>query len=629
MLRPFLVAAALGLVFTGCGGGGGGDGGGDGPQPIDAPDVPVDAPLPIDAREVPRLRNPVATPDLELAQQAAALLGVGGSKNCDRCHALTRDRLDSWRIETNAAIVACFADVEPTTQAEAEAIIDCLRETPGSAASGWPPHKLGIYNTAARLAWFEYVFQLAYGGSYLTQLDLFTGEAAMPRGDSGWFTQGEFDIVAEWFARGLPQLETVVPGDPPVTMCATNVSPEVATHAATMATQGWRAVNRDRGILMHGCAGAVDERACLASYPRAGAAAFSTGWETGAVADHAIRVLRENTYASSYWTRSSADGRYISHGGSPTGSQTLRATIIDLVNDTLIPAQALYDPGFFPDNSGFALQGTTGTLGAARFCEQSLLATQPASVLFNEPQCRRNGTVGLYQHLGAALGGGDYWTVDGQFENDNYGQMNAMSATLTDVRARFDPDAEVDLTPMVHVGTQFEPRTRVRVTLPYEGDVIMSPSARLLVSRVAGPNEGQAGYIMRKLIATPTGDSYTINTPEIARYCLRGGKPAISYDERWMVFHHYVEAGDWAALGYASATDPGFVALRDSATGGAANLFLLELATGTVRRITTMQPGQYALYPHFRSDGWIYFIVRDRNRDREWMAASDAALALE
>jgi Tol biopolymer transport system component len=96
-----------------------------------------------------------------------------------------------------------------------------------------------------------------------------------------------------------------------------------------------------------------------------------------------------------------------------------------------------------------------------------------------------------------------------------------------------------------------------------------------------------------------------------------------------MVFHHYVEANDWMALGYASATDPGFVALRNSSTGGAANIFLLELATGTVRRITTMQPGQYALYPHFRSDGWIYFIVRDRNRNREWMVAADAALALE
>jgi len=39
-----------------------------------------------------------------------------------------------------------------------------------------------------------------------------------------------------------------------------------------------------------------------------------------------------------------------------------------------------------------------------------------------------------------------------------------------------------------------------------------------------------------------------------------------------------------------------------------------------------MQPGQYALYPHFRSDGWIYFLVRDKNNGKEHAVASDAAL---
>ena len=29
-----------------------------------------------------------------------------------------------------------------------------------------------------------------------------------------------------------------------------------------------------------------------------------------------------------------------------------------------------------------------------------------------------------------------------------------------------------------------------------------------------------------------------------------------------------------------------------------------------------MKPGQYALFPHFRSDGWIYFLVRDKNNEQ-------------
>ena len=37
-----------------------------------------------------------------------------------------------------------------------------------------------------------------------------------------------------------------------------------------------------------------------------------------------------------------------------------------------------------------------------------------------------------------------------------------------------------------------------------------------------------------------------------------------------------------------------------------------------------MNPGQYALYPFFRSDGWIYFLVRDTSSHKEYAVASDA-----
>jgi hypothetical protein len=52
----------------------------------------------------------------------------------------------------------------------------------------------------------------------------------------------------------------------------------------------------------------------------------------------------------------------------------------------------------------------------------------------------------------------------------------------------------------------------------------------------------------------------------------------------------------------------------------------MELTTGVVQRITNMAPGQYALFPHFRSDGWIYADVRDNNAVHEYFVASDAAL---
>ena len=53
-----------------------------------------------------------------------------------------------------------------------------------------------------------------------------------------------------------------------------------------------------------------------------------------------------------------------------------------------------------------------------------------------------------------------------------------------------------------------------------------------------------------------------------------------------------------------------------------------EEPRGAIHRISAMQPGQYALYPHFRSDNWIYFVVRTLD-GTELFAASDAALWLE
>ena len=78
-------------------------------------------------------------------------------------------------------------------------------------------------------------------------------------------------------------------------------------------------------------------------------------------------------------------------------------------------------------------------------------------------------------------------------------------------------------------------------------------------------------------------------------------------------------------LGFTGPDDPGF---SDYKLRGSSNLMLVDLRTGAVQRLTTMHPGQYALFPHFRSDGWIYFVVRTLDGD-EYYAASDAALVAE
>ncbi len=580
-----------------CGGGGG----------TPSPDGPTDGPIDgtVDAPTVPVFRNPVDLDDLPLAQQASALLGVGATENCDTCHTLSRGRLRDWADFTGWAEAACLGDKAPTTQNGALAILDCLRVKPGKPFQAAP---FGIYSSAAGLPWWEYVFRLAYGPSeWQAQYDEFRGRVEMPRGELARFTQGQLDIVAEWFARGLPRLEDVVAEDPPPPPCTGEIQPRVATHVAAMATAGWRALNRDDGLLMHGCGAATDPRDCLATYPRSSERAWASGW-TGVAPATTIRILRTNSYASSYWTRSSADGRFVSHGG----GQVANATVIDLAQNREIPAHAFYDPGFFPDNSGFIIQGSGGS-----FCRQSLLTSSPSQITFNEPECTSVPGVGLYQHLGAVRGG-DYWTVHGAFASDDGGH----GPTGEDPPSWFDSSSTNRLIPMIYDGSRYVPRAGITVATPYEGDTVISPSSKLLISRTG---QGQ-GFSLRALDATPSGNTYSVSVPVIGRYCVRGGKPGFSYDERYIVYHHYVEANDWQSLGYGSADDPAFLALRQA---GAANLFLLDLTTGSERRITTMGPGQYALFPHFRSDGWIYAIVRDNNRGREDVIASDAALVFE
>ncbi len=106
------------------------------------------------------------------------------------------------------------------------------------------------------------------------------------------------------------------------------------------------------------------------------------------------------------------------------------------------------DPGFFPDNSGFVFQGTS--VGAG-FCSYSLLLRSPDKITFNETECAGVSGIELYQHMGASLGGGDYFVVNSEFESDDGGH----SATSGDPSATFGKDAQVKLTPMIFDGSHY------------------------------------------------------------------------------------------------------------------------------------------------------------------------------
>ncbi len=481
-----------------------------------------------------------------------------------------------------------------------------FRLEPSASDSPYVPAKIGIYAAASHLGWFQDTFSQAYpvgeGGNtddtWALEYGKFKSRTSMPKGNHPRLDQPQFDIVAEWFARGLPRLTSYIAPDTGPTSCTPSITPAVASHVSDMGTNGWAAQNRQAGLAMYNVDG----------LPTAQSKSYGTGWAKAGT----LRVLKELSYNTYYWMRSSPDGRFVANGR--TGGDG--AAIEDLQTGKIMSVRAAYDPGFFPDNKAWVFQGTP--IGAG-FCKMSLLQSNPAKIDFSESACSSVESVSLYQHLGQGLNGGDYFVVNSTFTSDN-----PSGAVNHDPSAGFSSSSTIKLTPMSFDGTHYVGKTPVTTNAPYEGDTVLSPSSKLAISRFG--NEGNhLGYVLRKITTTPSGSSYTVATQEVARYCTQGAKPSISFDEKFFVTHHYVGANDWQDLGFASASDPTF---QEMLTKGTANIILVNIATGARTRVTNMKPGQYAIFPHFRSDGWFYFLVRDKNSNKEYAVASDAARTL-
>lgn len=608
LLAAALVAACGGDPASPDAGGGEEDGGGgesDAGSGGDAGDPGLDAGPDV----APLFRNSVDLPDGELAMQALRLMGApsaGGSGSCTECHAVTRQNIRRFYDITNTAWTTCFADLEVPTQEAAQAIVDCFQDDAGN----YTATNLGVFSTGSTFAWFQFVFRRALGTGWETEYERFLMRAQQPPDPHPAFTQAEFDLLTEWFLRGTPMVESVLPPVDGPGECTPYVDASVLDLVADGAITGWSERNRAARILMHGCAGAAGPEECLTEYPRVTDTTVGAMWETPGTTQ---RLLFTVPYRSSYWTKSSADGRFVAHGGNNAGAG---ASIIDLERGVVIGADAAYDPGFFPDNFGFMFQGTSR--GPA-VCQQSILTTgTPTRITFRETGCSRAGSLGLYQHVGTSLDGGDYWVVNSLWTGDP-------GDATRDPDVMGDPGSRTTLRRLTNTGTGFAEAGAFPVTTPWEANSVVSPTMRLMVTQLSEADGTPLGYVLRRIDVT-RGSGGTVSSvalPEVARYCYPGGKAAVSLDDRWIVTHHRATSDDAVDLGFTGPTDPAFTPYR-----GVSNVYLIDIATGERTRITNMQPGQRALFPHFRSDGWIYFLVRSGSSGAtpEYIVASDAAL---
>jgi len=597
----------------------------------------------------PSLRRAVTRSDDEVANEALRVLGssaVGAEGSCRSCHTLGRPTLTRWSSLTDAFSADCLADTTLAGDADADAMLACFQRH-ADAPAALVPADFGIYAAATHLPWFSFVFEHATDGDdWRARHEAFVANVGMPRAGA-LLTQAEFDVVAEWFARDLPGLFDLVPEDNGED-CTPGLDPRLVAHVDQMELDGWRARNEQLPLLMFGCGDGESGAECLSEVPLARDLSDS-GWDPPG--DARIRVLYDNSETRSrFWSRSSPDGRYMASGLAERGSSGFTGQFLDLASDRVIEADFSYDPTFFPDNSGFLVQrdggfssagpgGAPTSGGADRgdvavICDQSVLAGEPDEITGDEAECvALDSEIGLYQQLAKSIDGDDYWVVFGSYDSDNGGN----SPVLDNPSAAFASDSVTTLTPMINRGSSFEPGPSTRVPTPLQGDPMLSPSGRVLVTRVKGREytvdvggtdivtAEQSGYALHLVSTEQRGGEWSASLADVGRICKTGGKAVISYDERWMVFHHYITGDDAVELGYAGPDDPEFEPYLER---GASDLYLVDLRDGSLRRITQMSPGEYAIFPHFRSDGWIYFVVRTLDGD-EYFAASDAALLPE
>ncbi len=461
---------------------------------------------------------------------------------------------------------------------DARRTIDCLRADRDDPTSVFAAEHVGILATGVQYGYFRRLFQTAYGDNWPVEYGRFKARVQMPKGSHRLMSQEEYAVLLTWFRNGLNDLDAVLPEPPPPETCEPFVDTgAISAHLSDMQFEGWQAVNEDNGIRMFGCADAAEPSTCFTD----GAFTDRTGeWGNGI---GRIVQLTQLGFSTSFWTRSSADGRFVGNGGGRGG-----ATVTDLLRQTDIGVDASYDPGFFPDNSGFLFQGATGGAG---FCLQSVLEGDDDLIDFSETGCSNERGINLYQHVARGINGGDYWVINSQFTSDSGKTAGSNPG------APWNAASRMKLTPMVYNGTSYEAQDAVEVPSPFEGDSVLSPSGQLVSSRLAGPNGSMLGYQIRRVNATRGATGYRVSLSEpIARICGEGAKVSISFDERWMVTHDH----------------------RDH------QIHLFDLLDGSERTVTNLPEGARGLFPHFVSNGWFYFLVIDANGD-EFIAAADAA----
>lgn len=582
--------------------------------------------------------------DEDLARSALMIMGApqlprppGDAPSCSftGCHSINQVTVRAWMDQYKAAVEILESDRSN------EEKINYFRQNPNDPRTSFTPERVGILSAGAHLALGANVSEGRHPetfkqGKRLAEVfrgndDLykeFRKEMLMPvLPEYPRLTASQYETVLTWFQKGMPMLEELMPDNRP-NECVDDFD-KLRARTSEVKTQTWAARNFAHRMPMFACPPPTPEQPvsptrCFMQqrdgkdiFPRAVDEGFSRTWPLDG---SNIRVLREFSAPNSFWVRTSADGRFVATGGGRNGGAQaidLQATLDGQSRD--IGLQASYDPDFWPDNKAFMFQSGT------KFCAQSLLErSETTLVTFGEQECSSlSAASGLYQTVGQVVGDN---SISDRFILYSIwaGDSGQYSASARDTPPRGGEDSAINVYTAIALGNDVEEGYQiagdpVKLATPYRGDTMMARSGTLIGSRWAyrvGPDGKMPyGYALEGLKRTLVDGRYELELEPLGNVCLKGNKANISFDERFLATHHYNEPED-----FGEADDPAY---REK---GSADLVVVDFVTGKKQVITKMAPGQFALYPHFRSDGWLYFLVVDHTTQKYYAVASDWAV---
>jgi hypothetical protein len=582
----------------------------------------------------------------ELAEDILSRLGaISGSENpaCSSCHAMNVQSLNDWIARHQSVVWNCMRgartanDLRNWTREDALRAVRCLSEDPNASELTFSPAKLGIMSASVEHFPFREIFLKAYPSSEREYRRFLNSVQMPPLGRNG-LSPAESAKLSRWMANDAPFLAEIMDGTPFPTTCESYISEELREHVRETTQKGWLARNRENGLMMFACppgrkstnqSSSFDALSCFTQksptgesiFPDAAETSLGRSWNEDFPATN--RILYQLQHSTSFWMRTSADGRFVANGNRDATSNGYGGRIDDmqgLIESSrrirAIQVRASFDPSFFVDNSGFLFQGNgTG------ICSQRVLEDRNVQRIdWTQPGCSRaeSHRISLYQSVSTNLDGGDLLSVTGNFESD-FGSDPERGWPFNSISGAY-------IQRLAHDGTQYREVGSQSISMPFQGDFALSPSGGLLISRLTGATDNyeqiSLGYKFYKMEASGFGADMRVETREVGSVCVPGRKGVMSFDDRFWTYYKPVEASDSEEFGFASATDPEFLTL----VGNSSNVYVVDFLTGRTHRITRMKPGQYAQFPHFRSDNWLMFMVG--GSDDQYVVASDAAIRL-